>query len=1311
MARPNNSTLLLPFMAVLALIFPFTFGSRSSPPSGGQALHAAAPQQEHNPAPNPGPSAEPADEDLHNAKGILTRFFGETRININDPAESPIRRNYQLDFMFVTIPDPVDSRLPYLFDRSLTAIQRAAETDHYVLARFDLPWLEEIRARAAANSESSNSVGTIHDHHHEYETHPGYLLFRQEQQKPLDTTRALLVFLVGETPTTGIQKRAMINALDEASWLCGQSLTDNGPKDIADEVKSGKPANIPFPADCKEYRILGPSFSGSAQSLDFALHNWMESHKPNRRPRFRIVSGSATAVPTCSDIFSFANDPLAVRDWRQWHAKNNNEQRPIFAATVVRDRTALNFMLKFLDDSRRGESGPLHVALLTEGNTAYGASLRKKDPGESRSDCQEPAHFPATLVDLPFPLHISRLRSESERVRKQRESTQQDQQELKPSFALPLPTEDDSGEAQDSVPAISQLDVSSSELMLSNLLSTISREQFHYVGIAATDVRDVIFLAREVREHSPATVLFVLNADLVFSHPEAYPDTRGMLVVTPYPLFTLNQSWMFPVDGAEGVRIQFPDQGSEGIYNAALALLNSTHPLLEYASPFAGAKLWERARGQDSNLTGFKDAVPPLWIVTVGRDGFWPIAVHPLDGEDNSWGSYTLPWAPPPLDDRQKNAGQQRTNRGIVPPFTHAVLILWGFLCFAPALMFLARLPRPVTSAAKTPTTVNQTESWRDGLSKWLLSTFRVSRLLSLQGLDAQCFYLIGGTASLTVYAIAITAYVISAIVPPNGWRWTFLLAMVLIAVLGLAACGRLFANVLRTSWAARGKGSGAGLDRFNKNWFAIPIFLGVALCWACSVWLIARWALAGYWIGGESMITGFRAVNLLNGVSPLPPLFFIGLATVLWVHCSLRRVSFLQEFLEPPKNDSPAPPAGLPPTGSPPPAGPGYAAENCESTFFYSDGPSFIGLRRLEEKLRRVLTCPTLLSASDSRDAMAIILTLALVWGAYLFFYLLVFGFEARAFYWLLAVTFLLVVAGILSNVLRLYLVWRSIRSVLQRLGRLPMREAFTRFRSNNRTLPRMTLATVPSPLTALGISIVAADDLLDSAKAYNQLLIGKYRVTEAIDDENRHFSKAKQEYQKALDYDVADNPEHCRGSQLEAQRQLNCFTRKIEDILNTFWNASPGAADSDEKVEKARQELEEEAEEFLVSRTVDFLSHMFPQLTNLASYSMGCLFLMLMAISSYPLQPKNPFAYYCWFIIFSFVGVVLYMAVQMNRDAVLSCLNGTKPGEIHWDAGFIGRIVLLIVVPVLGLVGVQFPDTVSQILRWIAPLGSGHP
>ena len=83
--------------------------------------------------------------------------------------------------------------------------------------------------------------------------------------------------------------------------------------------------------------------------------------------------------------------------------------------------------------------------------------------------------------------------------------------------------------------------------------------------------------------------------------------------------------------------------------------------------------------------------------------------------------------------------------------------------------------------------------------------------------------------------------------------------------------------------------------------------------------------------------------------------------------------------------------------------------------------------------------------------------------------------------------------------------------------------------------------------------------------------------------------------------------------------------------------------------------------------------------------------------------------------------------MAFQMNRDAVLSCLNGTKPGELHWDAEFVGRLFFLIVVPsviwdwnprslglsvpVLGFLGVQFPEVIGQLARWLTPSGSAHP
>ena len=143
------------------------------------------------------------------------------------------------------------------------------------------------------------------------------------------------------------------------------------------------------------------------------------------------------------------------------------------------------------------------------------------------------------------------------------------------------------------------------------------------------------------------------------------------------------------------------------------------------------------------------------------------------------------------------------------------------------------------------------------------------------------------------------------------------------------------------------------------------------------------------------------------------------------------------------------------------------------------------------------MLACPTLLASADSRVAMGVIIALASFWGGYLFFTRLVFAFEARPFYYLLGVTFLLVVVGILSNVLRVYLLWNEILAILQRLGRLPMREASTRFREQNRALPRMTLTTSPEPLTTMGVSIVAASDLFNAGQNSRRVLGKALKLT----------------------------------------------------------------------------------------------------------------------------------------------------------------------------------------------------------------------
>jgi hypothetical protein len=61
------------------------------------------------------------------------------------------------------------------------------------------------------------------------------------------------------------------------------------------------------------------------------------------------------------------------------------------------------------------------------------------------------------------------------------------------------------------------------------------------------------------------------------------------------------------------------------------------------------------------------------------------------------------------------------------------------------------------------------------------------------------------------------------------------------------------------------------------------------------------------------------------------------------------------------------------------------------------------------------------------------------------------------------------------------------------------------------------------------------------------------------------------------------------------------------------------------------------------------------------------------------------------------------MWVFVEMNRDIVLSNLNGTKAGKISWDWDFIFRILTYGIVPILALLGAQFPESVQDVLSHI--------
>lgn len=213
MRDTSPSLLLIPLAAVLA----FFLSSAPNPsPPPDQTRSAPAGFVDSDSPPDRPATAGPTA--TGNAAALLYQHFGFAqqtdatkpdaagKTTVSCPSAGQSIGRYRLGFLVATLPDPKESRLNYLFDRNLDAIQRALETDGNVLDRFDLPWLDGRGKENASPDKRSDR----------HRREPGVILFRHRREE-----RLLALFVIGGTPTSGLHKAALESALDQIAGLAG----------------------------------------------------------------------------------------------------------------------------------------------------------------------------------------------------------------------------------------------------------------------------------------------------------------------------------------------------------------------------------------------------------------------------------------------------------------------------------------------------------------------------------------------------------------------------------------------------------------------------------------------------------------------------------------------------------------------------------------------------------------------------------------------------------------------------------------------------------------------------------------------------------------------------------------------------------------------------------------------------------------------------------------------------------------------------------------------------------------------------------
>lgn len=155
--------------------------------------------------------------------------------------------------LIASVPDPLQTRLSLFTDTALDALQQAAFDAHWELATQWLPWRPSGKATTATTKKRRGTA------------QPGLLVFRHSPVKGKFDGGVLLVLLVGESPTAGLNREQFRMARAYSRVL----------------------------GDPEAVRLVMPCFSGSIASLASLIENDRKIASFHRH-QYRVRSGTAT---------------------------------------------------------------------------------------------------------------------------------------------------------------------------------------------------------------------------------------------------------------------------------------------------------------------------------------------------------------------------------------------------------------------------------------------------------------------------------------------------------------------------------------------------------------------------------------------------------------------------------------------------------------------------------------------------------------------------------------------------------------------------------------------------------------------------------------------------------------------------------------------------------------------------------------------------------------------------------------------------------------------------------------------------------
>lgn len=1192
-----------------------------------------------------------ARTDIALVGATIPRFHGKAQKKVvANPREQLwcIPPSERVRAMIAIVPDPVQTHMALQFDRSVEAVQLAAESLDYVIDRYWLPWETRQKSELADLSKAMVLVDS------EKQKEPGLLMFRWDGPANRSAVNTLYVFLVGDTSTAGINGAQFSKAVDYVEQLCGD----------------------PGCASKNRIWIMGPTFSGSLSSL-----RRLTGARSNSA--FTAYSGSISSI--C------AVEKQGLRTYPQMCPQPQVAVLPSsnldFRSLVYDTESAVQSFIASLED--KGEDpckAPTSIAILSEAATTYGHTQRDLQRKTStKPTLQATPSQDDCYVSFSYPREISSLRNAyagGESVVGSEQSNRDNG-----SLYLPFNLADQQNNISDEPPDFSsQQGPLSKEAVLMSFAADLRRDHFKYIGIAGSNVLDVLFLASFLRKACPDVRLFVLNADLLFERDLDNAAYIGTLTLTTYPLILTNHEWTSlqpqPPQDANPVtlpRLPFADQYEEGQYNAGLLAMERLMPEREPLDPYEFRKPFEASPNSfDPECT-----LLPLWLTVVGNGGYWPIEI-------------VLPGTP-------RSMHVSKATRKDISDSEPKKEIPAKCLASSPVAKppLLALKDADFSSAWKASVTILCALA---GLHLLLLtmalpSGSKFRDFSPIQADPGQRFLFV----SLMTISLAVTLVMLITPLwrfPHIGKYLTFLQWTAPATALLLIASCLFKARDFFWAWKHRGEfqfkeeqqnslsrlqqNTSAsnpcnGTSIFEKSWVrwikARHFWLTVLYV---TLWIVAMLEISYWWSLTQDdnshygFFFAYRSVHLTTGVSPFAPMLPLLLAVYYWGMCEIWRLRFhdqVRPILEPGNNF------------------PGAYTERA-------------------------------ISASVNRYFLRInyCIALALVFVVWLLFLQPQHPFEIfehLSFGIIYEVLFCLVVLLMLSAGFRLGQIWSDLKKLLAELDQSRVRLAFNQLEEYSW-----------SPIWQSGVheiewtNITRSIEVLSQIKNDKEIDIGLSQAIWNAEDKVKQYRDLRQSFENVKFRVKREDSFQMNRVFFEIQALLSKVLKLALRELEKYWNApdyvppDDAHTGNDEKpvVVNCSPAHEDEPthrlhllERYVAGRYVAFIRGVLGHVRRLIIMLTVLFSLVLLSLNIYSFEPHQSLIWSFTAIFAVIACTIVVVLMQAYRDHVLSRITRTKPNQLGMDFYF--KVVSFGAVPLLTLLATHFPAIGRYLLSFLQP------